>query len=598
MLGSETKSKRTSKLIEKIGSILDKTLDYDYRISKYDDNIFTGKNIEAHLGQVKTPEWAAKLISDLCIEKPNLKILDPCFGNGVFLESANDRMTDLKHIDEPNLWGVEIDLIRFAEGLQNFSKNKKNFQQSFFCGNIFDFNEKSFDCILMNPPYTRQEKLSNENYSFMNKETLREKIKNLCGVNLSLRSNLYVYFVVYLSSLLKNNGRMGIIIPKGWMDSKHGIEFQEFLLRNFEIELIIDFAKDTFEDVIVEDCIVILKKNTNQTNKICFVHVHEKVDATILRKIIHEEKSFENKEMFVSFIEKNILFKDHKWGKFLQLNPNIIQLLQGKNLIPLSELAEIYRGVETNWNDFFILDDKKINQWGISDEFLTKIISSPKKLKKLDTKDNVTFDYLLTINSSLKSVDNHRGIRRYVDEHYEEVLKSDKNSILKKRAKQNIDSWYVTKPFTSSSIVFSYIIRKTKFFIKNSEKYLVRDNFYNIDSKENNSEILFSLLNSSLSRLQLELIGRRYGNGILKIQAYELREMMIPDITIMPEKVKKGLIEASRKLSGFLILDDKSSSVIDKIDRIVENFCKLKISSKEIKQIEKNMLESRMMRGH
>jgi len=74
--------------------------------------------------------------------------------------------------------------------------------------------------------------------------------------------------------------------------------------------------------------------------------------------------------------------------------------------------------------------------------------------------------------------------------------------------------------------------------------------------------------------------------------------MMIPDITIMPEKVKKGLIEASRKLSGFLILDDKSSSVIDKIDRIVENFCKLKISSKEIKQIEKNMLESRMMRGH
>ena len=118
-----------------------------------------------------------------------------------------------------------------------------------------------------------------------------------------------------------------------------------------------------------------------------------------------------------------------------------------------------------------------------------------------------------------------------------------------------------------------------------------------ISNKEIDVEVLFALLNSSLISLQLEMIGRRYGNGVLKIQVYELQDLKLPNIRIMPKKVQQKLIEESKKLSKFRIHDDEKSKIIDKIDLIIENFCKLQISSKEIKQMEKQMLKTRVLRG-
>ena len=592
-------SKRTPELINDIRSTLHQTLSYDYEISPSDAITLSSKNIEENLGQVKTPTWVAELISNLCIKKPNIRILDPCFGDGVFLLSAYDRIKDFKFTHDPDLWGVEIDPIRFAEGLQNIEKiSKKNKinSKSFFCGNIFDFEEKDFDCIILNPPYTRQEKLPKEKSFLINKEIIRDKIKKICGITLSLRSNLYVYFIVYLTSLLSNDGRMGIILPKGWLDSKHGVEFQKFLLQNFEIEFIIDFAKDTFEEVIVEDCILIFKKNSNVSTKVRFVHVYDKLESKTIKEILNVKKSFENKKVSVSVIEKNKLFNDQKWGKYLHLAPDILKSLQGKNLVSLSELADVSRGTETNWNDFFILDDEKINNYKISKKFLTKIISSPKRLRMLDTKSHVDFDYFLNMRTPLKSEDKYSGIGKYIEEYSKKIFEKDEKSILQKKAQLNPDSWYLTKSFESSPIIFSYIIRKSKFFFRNSEKYLVRDNFYNIIPKEVNPEILFSLLNSSSSGLQLELVGRRYGNGVLKIQAYELQGMLVPDIQKMPENLKKILSDLGRELSTYAISDKSTSKIIEKIDDIINKFCELKISSKEIKKIERKMVESRLSR--
>ena len=592
-------SKRTPKLINDIRSTLQQTLSYDYEISPSDAITLSSKNIEEDLGQVKTPTWVAELISNLCIKKPNIRILDPCFGDGVFLLSAHNRIKDFEPIHDPDLWGVEIDPIRFVEGLQNIEKiSKENMinNKSFFCGNIFDFEKKDFDCIILNPPYTRQENLPKEKSFLINKEIIRDKIKKRCGITLSLRSNLYVYFIVYLTSLLSNDGRMGVILPKGWLDSKHGAEFQKFLLQNFEIEFIIDFAKDTFEEVIVEDCILILKKISDIHSKVRFVHVHDKLESKTIEEILNGEKSFENKKVSVSVIEKNKLFNDQKWGKYLHLTPNILKSLQGKNLVPLSELADVSRGIETNWNDFFILDDEKINNYKISKKFLTKIISSPKRLGMLNTKSHVDFDYFLNIHTPIKSEDRYTGIGKYIEEYSKKIFEKDEKSILQKKAQLNPNSWYLTKSFKSSPIIFSYIIRKSKFFFRNSEKYLVRDNFYDIIPKQGNPEVLFSLLNSSLSGLHLELIGRRYGNGMLKIQAYELQGMSVPNIQKMPESIKKILSELGKELTTYSISDSNASKIIEKIDDIISKFCELKISSKEIKKIERKMVESRLSR--
>ena len=62
--------------------------------------------------------------------------------------------------------------------------------------------------------------------------------------------------------------------------------------------------------------------------------------------------------------------------------------------------------------------------------------------------------------------------------------------------------------------------------------------------------LLFGLLNSSLTKLSLEMSGRRYGNGLLKIQAYELKNMCVPDLMNMDNITKSKIKSAARSLSG------------------------------------------------
>jgi len=594
-----TNSERSIKSIDKIKKTLEEILDYKYDISEFQNQLFSTKNIEERLGQVKTPTWIAELISNLCIKNAEDKILDPCYGEGIFLLSAFKKIKKLDKSTKPNLWGVEIDPIYFVEGLRNIltiNENADKLNNSFFCGSIFDFNEQLFDCIILNPPYIRQENLSNVQTCGINKKEIHKKISKIWGLKLSLRSNLYIYFIVYLTHLLKNNGKMGIIMPKVWMDSQHGVEFQKFLLENFEIEFIIDFAKDTFDKVIVEDCVLILKKETKSSSKIPFLHVKKKLESEELKQI-KQKKSFKNENMSISFVKKEILEKDHKWGKYLEISSDILKSLQGKNLTNLSNLAKIHRGIETNWNEFFIVSEKNVNKFKIQKNELKKIISSPKKIKMLNTSYQIDFDYLLDTNKEIQKRLENSGSSKYIDEYQKIILKNEKQSLIKKMVKKNPETWYIIKEYNPAPIIFGYIIRKSKFFFRNSENYLARDNFYNILPKKEDTEIMFAILNSSLVRLQLELIGRRYGNGVLKIQTYELKDLQIPNIQNMSEKTKKEIISLSKKLSELSILEAKDSQIIRKIDKIIEKFCELEISVKDINKFEREMVESRLSRG-
>ena len=592
-----SKLSRTKKDFEKINDILKDVLDYEYEISELDIDFLCSSNIAELLGQVKTPSWAADIISHLCIKDPKHHVLDPCFGEGVFLKSSFNRIKELDRKSNPQVWGIEIDPKTFAKGLSQvlaYSKSEIE-NKSLFCGSIFDFDKKTFDCIVLNPPYTRHEEISNLKNKNM-KNDIRKKIKKIYDISLSSRSNLYIYFLIYLSSLLKPNGFMGAIIPKGWLDSKHGSEFQKFLLNYFNVEAIIDFEKDTFNDVIVEDCIIILRKNPNVSTKTRFIHLRGIPDMKKLEKLMKLTKSSDSKTALVSVVEKNMLLNDHKWGKYLQLQPRVLEILKGKNLVKLSQLADVRRGYGTNWNEFFILDSDKSERLGIEKEFLKKIISSPRKITRLDTNDGVVLDNLIFLEHELEYPTKAKNLKQYVEQSAMKLEQLKDQQILKYMLKKNPNSWYLIKPHSTAPIIFSYIIRKMKFFILNSKEYLVRDNFYNIFPKDVEEKILFAVLNSSFSRLQLELIGRRYGNGMLKIQAYELLDMLVPDLRKISKKTHKELSDAAQDLSACFLEDEKIPEICKQIDSSINKFCGLQYSTKEISKIEQNLMTKRLMR--
>lgn len=589
---------RTKHNCSKIKSDLKSFLEYDYEISKTRDEWFSDDDVDQKLSQVSTPPWAAELISKLCIKSKDDIVLDPCFGNGIFLKTASDRIKKLaKTKTVNNIYGVEIDPFEFPKGLRSFlqTSEKSKLKKTFFCGNIFDFKKQNFDVVVLNPPYTRQETLADYEKDFLNKKTIQKKILESLDVVLSLRSNLYLYFIVYLTSLLKNGGHIGAIIPKGWLDSKYGIEFQNFLLDNYQIKFIIDFEKDTFSNVIVEDCIIILKKNTDSRGKTKFVHIKKESEVEEIIKLIEGNDDYDNDVLRIVNVNSGVLKKDHKWGKFLLLSSNMISTLQNKKLVPLSKLASISRGIETNWNKLFILKDDDAKKQGIEKKFLRPIISSPRDISRLDTKDGIDLDYLLCIENTIEISSASKGVKRYLEK-FSLSFNKEEHPVITKAFTKDPNSWYIIKPTKPAPIIFSYIIRRTKNFIYNSGRHLVRDNFYNIYPLEVDQLVLFAVLNSSIVRLNLELTGRRYGNGMLKIQAYELGETAIPDVRLMQKSLKLGLKKYATELLQYKINDPNIFKIIEKIDSIIHEFCNPKITSKRIIEMENNLVNKRLER--
>ena len=90
-------------------------------------------------------------------------------------------------------------------------------------------------------------------------------------------------------------------------------------------------------------------------------------------------------------------------------------------------------------------------------------------------------------------------------------------------------------------ILFPYIIRGRTRFIWNDAQVAARDNYYTIDPKCD-ACLLFALLNNYYIYSQLESCGKLYGKGLLKIQKYDIDDLVIPDPRTMDEDTVQRLI--------------------------------------------------------
>ena len=444
------------------------------------------------LGQVFTPKEISNKMVELFNIDNNAKILDPCFGQGIFLNSL------LEH-GYNNLFGIEIDK-KLYDNVKCEDCNLKNI-------NFLDMNYKNeFDGIIINPPYIRQEEINNLKEYGIDKTYLKEKFKDY---NISSRSNIYYYFLLKSIECLKENGEMVAIIPKTWNQTKIGKDIEKRILEQVKIEQIISLKPNIFGEGTL-------------------------VDADIIK--------------FKKYTDKNNLSN---------LNNNL-----DSNHVYLSTLAKTRRGLTSGDNKFFIFDKDRLP---FEKKYFTKIISSPKQIKGFETASNVNYDYILDVKENYNEFNNE--LKKYIESSSKEHKK---------------DNWFRIKKFNCFGIVFGYIIRDNIKFVFNNESYLVRDNFYITYNFDGSYYLLLGLLNNYYVFNYLESIGKNYGNGILKLQKYDMDSIPVINPDIISEKDKEKIIEQTKK---------NSIESIEKVSKILEKY--EKISLEKIKENYMNAINKR-----
>ena len=115
-----------------------------------------------------------------------------------------------------------------------------------------------FDVVIGNPPYI----LSRENFS--------NSAKNYFKENFFLtheKPNLYILFIERAFHILRLNGQFGFIIPNSLSGVESAYKIREMLLKQKQIERLINLVGETFDDVGVESC-VLLVSNCETKSKI------------------------------------------------------------------------------------------------------------------------------------------------------------------------------------------------------------------------------------------------------------------------------------------------------------------------------------------
>lgn len=95
---------------------------------------------------------------------------------------------------------------------------------------------------------------------------------------------------------------------------------------------------------------------------------------------------------------------------------------------------------------------------------------------------------------------------------------------------------------------------------------MARDNFYTLQTTAD-AYLLMALLNNRFIYTQLELLGKTYGNGLLKIQKYDVDSLLI----IAPERLSANSV-GKLKDYAHRLADDNDETAIDLIDKELESY--------------------------
>ncbi|GAL14564.1 type I restriction-modification system DNA-methyltransferase subunit M [Vibrio astriarenae] len=269
---------------------------YEFLISNYAAN--AGKSG----GEFFTPQNVSKLIAQLAMHKQTSvnKIYDPAAGSGSLLLQAKKHFD--AHIIEDGFFGQEINhttfnLARMNMFLHNINYDKFNMQLGDTLRDPHFGDDKPFDAIVSNPPYSVKW-IGSDDPTLINDERFAP-----AGV-LAPKSKADFAFVLHALNYLSSKGRAAIVCFPG-IFYRGGAEkkIRQYLVDNNYVETVISLAPNLFFGTTIAVNILVLSKSKTDTTT-------QFIDATEENKFFKKETN--NNVMHDKHIEEVMKLFDSK----------------------------------------------------------------------------------------------------------------------------------------------------------------------------------------------------------------------------------------------------------------------------------------------
>ena len=418
--------------VDVLGNIYEEYLGHILKKGKKKSTVTKNHLIRREMGIYYTPTFVVNYIvkntlGEILKQKGDgkIKVLDPACGSGSFLIKAFDiflnyygksgeiAFEDKEKILKNNIFGVDLDskaveiaqlnlLLRALEKGKRLPLLQGNIKvgnslindPKVAGGKAFDWDkefesivkEGGFDVIIGNPPYIDYREI--EGNDFIKKNYFSAQIPD--------KYNILILFIERGLKLLKENGRLGFIVSNQFLVSDFGKKIREYILKNSEIEQILDLSNmKVFKDAATYPVIIILRKvkSPNPNHKVILALINEEED------LIQNNISFSsiNQSIYENF-QNNLLLIDLNSEKLgiinkLKENSNLLKDIKeeltwgtsasgyGKKKIDKKEYDELSHEEKSKYIPMIQTADMQKYFLDWQKEFLPKAIYSEKKLR-------------------------------------------------------------------------------------------------------------------------------------------------------------------------------------------------------------------------
>lgn len=462
-----------------------------------------------------TPYWIAKYISRWALASNPKSILEPSCGDGVFFDAIRDLGASDVHLQ-----GFDIDssLTQICSEKLSNMPNPSNIINLDFIEWAVDNLQSSpkFDVIVGNPPFIRYQYLEPSMQN--NSQALFSKL----NLKFSKHTNAWIPFVLASVELLKNGGRLGMIVPSEILHVLYTEELRKYLLDHCSKVLLIDTDDLWFENTLQGAMILLAEKKSTQSEATCGVSI-VKTSGT---SFAYEDAN----KLFMSSEYVNGEFLQKKWTYAL-LNSEerhvFAKVCSYDKVSPFVEIASVDVGIVTGANDFFLVNDGVVEKYGLQE------VARP-MFGRSEHCPGIVYDEEQHLkNSKSKIPTNFLQFDSSSGEKYREYIRLGESIGLPERYKCRIrKTWYEVPSVYASPLSMLKRSNGMPRLILNTLNAYTTDTAYRIiPDKGIHPDSLVKCFLNSLTALSAELEGRHYGGGVLELVPSEIERLVIPYVT-------------------------------------------------------------------
>ena len=509
-------------------------------------------------GGYYTPIELSDYLTKWAIRVGDERILEPSCGDGNFIDSILRKLAVLKKNGNKissKITAVEIEDNELSKAKARLSGYKlSELKAEFVLDDFFNLFEKlrregGYDVILGNPPYIRFQHFDDDS-----REKAFWHLRN-AGYKPTKLANAWSAFVQLSIELLKEGGRLAMVLPAELLQVGYAGELRRHLSAQFSHIVIIGFKKLVFPEIQQEVILLLAEGKRDVSALESDIHTIEFEDG---KDLLNSEDLEDAVKHIPSKHSRPLI----KWTGLFLSEKSFYALDDAQRshlVIPLGKLASVDIGVVTGRNSFFVIDEKTRKEI-LATKFTIPIIGRTSTLKSIvfDENDFEKYQltapgYLLDLNSVLEK-DIPERLRGYIAHgELEDVHKGYKCRVRKRWF--DVPSIYVPNAFMFRQI-HKYPLLVVNRAGATSTDTIHRVKFINGTKPERLAAICFN----SLTLAWAEISGRSYGGGVLELETSEAEHLPIP---------YNAKIEIDSQKVDLLIRGGKDMEALEYVDSVV-----------------------------